>query len=74
MSSETYPQLDEELGNILIGFDGIDWDYYNVHGLIAELKEAVPKDNRDYDPQKRRWAIDAKFKHVLQGLVDRYFG
>jgi hypothetical protein len=59
---------------MVINFTGIDWEYFDVKGLIAEMKDNIPKEFRDYDEETRSWVIDPAFKQYMNVLLREYFG
>lgn len=72
MSSRTYPDEDEVLGKYSISFTGIDWNYYDVHGLIEKMKRDVPKDCREYSDGW--WLFEPEYKPVVKSLITEHFG
>lgn len=40
-------------------FTGSDWRNVPVMEIIAAVKQQIPKDKRDYDPDEFLWTIDA---------------
>lgn len=72
--SKTYPDIDEALDLVIVGFAGLDWDYFDVRGLIVEIKQLIPKESRDYDPETKQWAIDKSYRPVLDELIKQHFG
>lgn len=67
-----YPKFDEILGKFAVSFSGVDWDYYNVHGLIDEIKQEIPKESREYD--NGWWLFEPEYKSIVDQLIREHFG
>lgn len=57
------------------GADG-GWSWKNPdfkRGLVDELKEAIPKDDRSYDPVNQIWTVGAEHADTVTGLLEEWF-
>ena len=74
MPSQHYPIFDDVLGKFCVSFSGIDWEFYSVKDLIAEIKERIPKEHREYNPDSHYWLFEPEYERVVLILISLYFG
>lgn len=64
--------IEREPGFILFQFEGKDWKY-DVYGFLDELKEMIPKEAREYDPENKTWHICSTYSSELSRLRKEFF-
>lgn len=64
--------VSREPGFILFQFEGKDWKY-DLYEFLEELKQLIPKEDREYDADNQTWHISEKYADDFYSLKREFF-